>query len=166
MNLSQQLGQELTKRQGLSVVVPVRSTVSDGGLTLEIDLLTVDSIGCSFDQMALVVPGMSGAAFDALKAWAQGLSQRITYLLEQIGPLEFDEPAGEVLIRSTPPSQLPSGTQYYEILLQSQGGGRFTLRRYESVKGQPGRQPAPLTLTHEVLLKLVDDLVDTIPGTP
>ncbi|MCA9055097.1 MAG: hypothetical protein KDA75_14750, partial [Planctomycetaceae bacterium] len=142
------------------------TTVSDAGLTLEIDFLAIDSIGCSFEQLALTVPAMNGAAFDALKTWAQGLSRRITYLLEQVGPLEFDEPAGEVLIRSTPPSQLPAGAQYYEILLQSHGGGRFTLCRYESTKGQAGRKLTPLTLTHEVLLKLVDDLVDTIPSTP
>lgn len=164
MGLRDSLNRELAAQRGLNVVIPVRSTVVDNGLTLEIDFLAIDTLGCAFEQLALTVPALQGAAFDRFKAWAQNLSQRITYLLEQIAPLEFDESAGEVLIRSSPPDQLPDGTQYYEILLQSQAGGRFTLRRYRSVKGQPGRQPAALMMTHEVLLKLTDDLVDTIPG--
>jgi hypothetical protein len=166
MGLRDSLNRELASQRGLNVVIPVRSRVVDNGLTLEIDFLAVDTLGCSFEQLALTVPSLQGAAFDQLKTWADSLSRRITYLLEHIAPLEYDEPAGEVLIRSTPPSQLPDGTQFYEILLQSQSGGRFTLRRYKSIKGQAGRQPAALTMTHEVLLKLADDLVDTIPGKP
>lgn len=167
MGLRQDLQLELQHQQGLSGSAPVRSTLTDGGLTLEIDFLAVDSLGCSFEQLTLAASAMNGAAFDALKTWARSLSRRITYLLEQIGPLEFDEQAGEVLIRSTPPDHLPDGAQYYEILLQSQQGGRFCLTRYRSVKGQPGRTQTPLTMTHEVLLKLADDLVDTIPaGSP
>ena len=102
------------------------------------------------------------AAFSALETWARNLSKRITYLLEQIGPLELDPAAGEVLIRSTPPDQLPDGAQYYEIIL-SQKGGTFLLNRFRSVKGTPGRSPVDIQVTHEVLHKLVDDLEDTIP---
>ena len=78
-----------------------------------------------------------------------------------------DPDAGEVLIRSTPPSQLASGTQYFEVILSSKASGAFSLKRYRSVKGQPGRDPVEITVTHEVLLKLTDDLIATIPaGTP
>lgn len=167
MSLRADLQRELTRLRGLNVAAPVAVSVPSAGVSLQVDFLAVDSLGCSLEQIQLDVPAMNGAAFNALKTWAERLSRRITYLLEQIGPLEYDEPAGEVLIRSTPPSQLPDGTQFYEILLQSHSGGRFCLRRYESVKGQPGRSQVPLTMTHEVLLKLADDLVDTIPaGSP
>jgi hypothetical protein len=166
MSLRSQLSGELSRLKGLNVASPSTAVVADGGVTMAIDFLVVDSTGCSFEQMLLDVPSMNGAAFDVLKKWAEQLSRRITYLMENIGPLEFDPHAGEVLIRSTPPDQLPDGTQYYEILLQSHSGGKFALRRYKSVKGQPGRQQTPITTTHEVLLKLADDLVDTIPGTP
>lgn len=166
MSIRQKLSQELGRLRGTTS--PTTTSVSGpGGLSLQIDFLAVDTIGCSFEQLTLDVPSMQGAAFDLLKQWAQDLTSRITYLLEKIGPLEFDPDAGQVLIRSTPPDQLPDGTQYYEILLQSQTGGRVTLRRYLSVKGQSGRQSAPMTVTQEVLLKLADDLVATIPsGTP
>jgi hypothetical protein len=162
MGLKDSLNRELLAQRGLNVVIPVRTTVVDNSLSLEIDFLAIDSIGCSFEQLAVVSPSIQGAAFSRVKDWADRLSRRITYLLEQIGPLEFDEAAGEVLIRSTPPDQLPDGTQYYELLLQSHSGGRLTLRRYRSTKGQAGRQAAVLTMTHEVLLKLTDDLVDTV----
>lgn len=166
MSVRPQLERELNRLRGLNVVTPVTVTVHDAGVTLQVAFVTVDTLGCSYEQIHLDVPALSGAAFDLLKKWAEQLSRRISYLLEQLAPLEFDETAGEVLIRSTPPSQLPDGTQYYEILLQSHSGGRFVLRRYESVKGQPGRRQVPITTTHEVLLKLADDLVDTIPSGP
>jgi hypothetical protein len=164
MSVRPQLEQELTRLRGLNVVTPVTVTVHDTGVTMQVAFVVVDTLGCSYDQIRLDVPALSGATFDVLKKWAEQLSRRIGYLLEQLAPLEFDEAAGEVLIRSTPPSHLPDGTQYYEILLQSHSGGGFVLRRYESVKGQPGRRQVPITTTHEVLLKLADDLVDTIPG--
>lgn len=147
--------------------MPTTVSVSEAaGLTLTVEFTAVDSMSCSFTEISLFVPALQNAAFDALKQWAQSLSQRITYLLENIGPLEFDPDAGEVLIRSTPPGQLASGTQYFEIILSSLSSGTFTLRRYASVKGQPGRQPVDITVTHEVLLKLTDDLLATIPSVP
>ncbi|QDU38504.1 hypothetical protein Mal4_28320 [Maioricimonas rarisocia] len=162
MSLRNDLEQELKRLIGTHS--PTSVTVSDaGGLQLRIDFTAVDSMSCSFDQIELFVPSLQNAAFDALKKWAENLSQRIKYLLENIGPLEYDPSGGQVLIRSTPPDQLPDGTQYYEIVLSSQSGGNFSLRRYQSVKGQPGRNPVEITVTHEVLLKLADDLVDTVP---
>lgn len=136
------------------------------GVEVRLELSQVDPLGCALTELALFVPALQNAAFDALRQWATGLSQKITYLLESLGPLEFDPQAGTVLIRSTPPDQLASGTQYYEIMLSSQGAGTFKLRRYRSTKGQPGRDGVDMLLTHEVILKLVDDLIATIPSKP
>ena len=164
MTLSTELRKELTRLVGTSV--PTQVSVTDAaGLRLSIDFASVDSMSCSVTQIELFVPSLQNAAFDALKQWADSLRQRITYLLEQIAPLEYDPSAGQVLIRSNPPDQLPDGAQFYEIVLSSQAGGNFVLRRYRSVKGQPGRDPVDLTITHEVLLKLADDLAATIPSS-
>jgi hypothetical protein len=135
-------------------------------LRLQIQLTAVDSMSCSLSELQLFVPALQQAAFDVLRNWADDLAKRITYLLEQIGPLEYDPAAGHVLIRSVKPDSLPDGSQYYEILLSSHSGGNFSLRRYRSTKGQPGRAPVDITVTHEVLLKLVDDLVATAPAVP
>jgi hypothetical protein len=162
MSLRQQLAQELARLVGTTAPTSVTAT-DPGGLRLQVDFTAVDTMSCSFAQIELFVPTLQNAAFDALRNWADSLSRRLTYLLENIGPLEYDPAAGQVLIRSAPPDKLPDGTQYYEIVLSSHTGGNFSLRRYRSTKGQPGRAPVDITVTHEVLLKLADDLVDTLP---
>ncbi len=155
---------ELQKQIGLTASVPVTVDVTEPGLAnLAIDFAAVDSMSCSFVELRLTVPSLINTAADELKKWGEGLCQRVTYLLENIGPLECDEDAGELLIRSTPPQQVPNGAKFYEIILQSNANGNFTLRRFEFEKGTPGRTPVNIQLTHEVLLKLVEDLLDTIP---
>jgi hypothetical protein len=162
MTLRQQLSQELSRLVGAPS--PGTVTVTDAsGVRMQVDFTAVDSMSCSFSQIELFVPTLQNAQFDALRNWADNLSQRLTYLLENIGPLEYDPAAGQVLIRSAPPDKLPDGTQYYEIVLSSHSGGNFSLRRYRSTKGQPGRSAVDITVTHEVLLKLADDLVATLP---
>ncbi len=164
MSLRQQIESELRQLAAARSVTTI--TASDAGINMSVALTAVDSMSCSFSSIELVVAALQNSAFDALRNWADNLSRRITYLLEQIGPLEYDPAAGQVLIRSTPPDTLPDGSQYYEIVLSSQSGGNFSLRRYRSTKGQPGRDPVDVTVTHEVLLKLADDLVATLPSTP
>lgn len=163
MSLRDDLNHELQRLRGQGPQVVTLS--ASGGITLTIDFTAIDSLGCTFRELALDVPALQNSAFDALKKWAEQLSQRITYLLEHLAPLEFDPTAGEVMIRSVPPDTLPDGTQYYEVLLQSHSGGRFSLKRYRSEKGTPGRVQVEMHTTIEVLLKLADDLVDTIPSS-
>jgi len=161
MSFRTDLSLALASLKGVSSPSPI-TLHNAAGLTLRIEFTVVDSLSCAFREMTLEVPGLQSAAFATIEAWARNLSQRITYLLEQIGPLEIDPTAGEVLIRSTPPDQLPDGTQYYEIML-SQQAGAFVLKRYKSVKGTPGRTQVDLHVTHQVLDKLVDDLEASAP---
>lgn len=164
MNLTQDLSNELNRLAGFSSATPQTISVTDpNSFALAIDFRAVDSMSCSFRELRLSVPSLVGCAVDVLKQWAQALSGRVTYLLENLGPIEIDTNTGKVLVRSTPPDQQPDGTKYYEILLESNTAGNFVLRRYESIKGVAGRTPVDIQTTHEVLLKLVDDLVDTVP---
>ena len=148
--------------QSLAVPTTVRATVPSG-MVLTIDVTAIDSMSVELNELTLFVPQLQSAGFDLLKQWSTDLGKRITYLLENIGPLEFDPAAGQVLIRSTPPGQLSNGTQFYEIMLASSGSGTFTLRRFRSTQGRPGRDQVEMQMTREVLLRLIDDLVDTIP---
>ena len=167
MSVRSLLVAELARLRGYASTTPVPVSVSDpSGIQLEIEFTQIDSLACAFRQITLHVPAMNQAAFDVLKRWADALSQRITYLLEQISPLEYDPASGQVLIRSTQPDQLPDGTQYYEMILSSQGTGTFSLQRFRAIKGTPGRTQIDLQVTHEVLLKLCDDLIDTALQTP
>lgn len=165
MTLTQQLQQELRQLAGFQRPTAHVTRLSDpaAGLELEVSFLQVDALSCSVEEIQLFVHALQSADMQTLENWADALCRRITYLLENIGPLERDDQNQQVLIRSTPPSQSSTGTKYYEIILKSKTGGRFSLKRYEAVKGTPGRSPVPMQLTHEVLLKLVDDLVATIP---
>lgn len=164
MSLTQQLEQELQALVGFQGATPHVTRLADpGGLELEVSFLQVDAVGCSVEEIQLFVTTFQTLSMQQLEDWAKELCSRITYLLEHIGTLEIDDQNQQALIRSTPPAQLPTGTKYYEIILKSKSGGRFSLKRFSAVKGHPGRTPVPMQLTHEVLLKLVDDLVDSIP---
>lgn len=167
MSLRDDVERELSAFYANRTVMPATLQAADpSGLAVRIELTAVDSMSCRFSELVLSVPSLMNSVFDVLKQWATDLSRRITYLLESIGPLEFDPTNGQVLIRSKSPSQLPTGSRYYEIVLSSSGSGSFVLRRYESVAGQPGRDPVDLQMTREVLAKLLDDLIATIPGVP
>ena len=168
MSLSLDLAAALSPLIGQTFFPAQTVTVSDGsGVTLSVDLLSVETLGVSCEELRLEVPSLGAATLDVLKKWGDGLCKRVTYLLENLGPLEYDARANEVLIRSTPPDQgTPGTTKYYEILLSSHGAGRFTLRRFRNDSANPGRVPVPIQVTHEQLAKLVNDLTATIPAKP
>ncbi|MBM4076691.1 MAG: hypothetical protein FJ267_13760 [Planctomycetes bacterium] len=165
MSLSLDLAAALTPLVGHAFVPAKQVRVSDGsGVTLSINVLTVESLGVSCEEIQLEVPALSAVTLDLLRKWADALCKRITYLLENLGPLEYDAQTNEVLIRSTRPDQSITGTtKYYEVILSSQGAGKFQLRRYRNDSSNPGRVPVPIQVTHEQLAKLVNDLTGTIP---
>lgn len=168
MSLSLDLAAALTPLIGQTFVPAQTVAVADGnGVSLAVDLLSVEALGVSCEELRLEIPAMGTATLDVLKKWGDGLCKRVTYLLENLGPLEYDASSNEVLIRSTPPDQTTAGTtKYYEVLLSSHGAGRFTLRRFRNDASNPGRVAVPIQVTHEQLAKLVNDLTATIPGKP
>lgn len=164
MNLTTQLTDELKQLAGFSSSTPRRIEMTDpDGLVLGIGVVAVDALSCAFESLTLHVPSLVGNETDALQKWANALSERVTYLLENIGPIEIDQRSNQVLIRSTPPDRSEQAAQFYEVLLSAQTNGTFLLRRYRSESGQPGRESVDIHLTHETLNKLIRDLVDTIP---
>jgi len=167
MSLSLDLAAALRPLVGQTFLPARTVSVSDGsGVSLSLDLLSIEMLGVSCEELRLEVPSLTGAAMDKLTEWANALCQRITYLLEPLGPLEFDAQANQVLIRSRPPDAAtsPGQTKYYEVLLSSHGSGRFSLRRYQADRSTNARTPAPIRVTHEQLAKLVNDLVVTLPS--
>jgi hypothetical protein len=162
--MKQQVIDDLKKMVGFAS--PHAKTVdwtAANGAEVSVDFSAVDSMSCCFEELRLCVPTLVNADAATLEQWAADLCQRITYLLEQIGPLEVDSASGSVLVRSTSPDKQPDGTRFYEILLHSHTNGNFSLRRYHAVIGNPGRSQVPITTTHEVFQKLVVDLVETVP---
>ncbi len=161
---------ELQNLSGLSVSTPQTTTLTTADprnpaetMEVQLDFVEVDRLSCALRELRLNIPSMSQASPDLLKEWAEALCRRITYLLENMAPVEFEPDAGQVLIRSATPSQQSPKRLFYEVLLHAHTGGSFSLKRYESVQGQPGRTAVDLHLTHEVLARLIRDLVETVP---
>ncbi len=165
MSISHQLEAELKRLAGRTNNTPETVVLgATDGVEVTLEFATVDRMSCALEEIRLHVPSLAQAGFDALKKWAEALSRRITYLLEPIGPVEFDPDSGEVLMRSAPPDQRESSTAFYEIRLQLAGGGNFALRRFRCSRGPDAqREQVPMQVTHEVLDKLLADLVATIP---
>lgn len=167
MSLRDDLERELRSLHSTAAALPTTVRVSDPvGLSIDVELTQVDSLSCAFMSLTLCVPSLQNAPFTQLEQWADDFTKRVTYLLEKIGPLELDATHGQILIRSTPASTRPQGTQYYQIVLSTSGNGTFTLRRFLSTAGQTGRIPTEVQVTYQVLGQLIEDLLYTIPSPP
>jgi hypothetical protein len=167
MDCGRQLITEIRKLDGYTGPQVRTVAVSiPGGIELAVDVTAADSMSCSCREIRMRVAALAGAGPDLLKKWAEDLCARITYLLEQLGPLEVDAEGKQVLIRSKSPDRRDDARTFYEILLQSQGAGVFTLRRYRRDTAGAVRSHVDLRTTHELLEKLVDDLIATVPATP
>jgi hypothetical protein len=163
MSLAQQIAESLIQLKGYSSVSPRTATWRDErGLELSADFTAVDTLGCACRELRAAATSLNDAGFAAAAAWGEALSQRVTYLLERIGPLELDSAAQTVLVRSVPPTRLADKTSYYEI--QIQAPGRLSLRRYERAPGTESRRQVDIHLTHEVLQRLACDIVETLPA--
>jgi hypothetical protein len=163
MLLQEQMIQSLAGLKGLASDVP--KTVgwsAGGGPTVEVDFTAVDSLGCAFRELRLSAEELKNVPFDTLRSWADELCRKVTYLLEHIGPLEADVEVQTVLIRSTPPTRQPARTTFYEMLIKAPG--TLNLRRYVRGTHADERQPCDMQTTHEVLVKLVSDIVAAIPA--
>ena len=130
---------------------------------VRIDLSLIEQLGCQLESVTVSAASLASASTQDLKDWSQRLAQRLTYLLESIGPLEVDEEAGKLLMRSTQPQKLADGCEYYELMLSATGSDSVSLHRYRSTKGVPGRDSVDMTLTREVVGRLAGDLIDTMP---
>jgi len=166
MSLTSQLEQKLKSTAAAGPQGQCSLSMTSGSDQLDLDLQALDSMSCALLELRLQLAKLQSCSFDDIKKWAEAISTRITYLLEQVAPLEFDSVSSSAVIRSAQPTQLPDGAVYYELILQATGSSTVTLNRYQAVKGTPGRSQVAMQLTHEVLVKLVNDLIATSPGTP
>jgi hypothetical protein len=163
MLLHEKIAQTLGGVNGMRSPIPQTVGWSvDGGPVVEVDFTAVDSLSCAFRELRVAADELKTAPIDALKVWADRLCQRVTYLLEHLGPLEADREAEMVLVRSTPPAKTAESTTFYEVLVKAPG--IVSLRRYTRETADAGRAPVDMQMTHEVLLKLVRDIVEAMPA--
>ncbi|MFH5805514.1 hypothetical protein [Alienimonas sp. DA493] len=135
---------------------------ADDGVTVDVHLAAAETLGVALSHLSLDVPSLAGADQATLEQWGRDLCARVTYLLEGLGPLEYDPQNDELLIRSVPPTRDAGATSYFEVMLSASGAGAFTLARYRTEPGV-SRTREDVPLTREVLKRLVRDAVETIP---
>ena len=150
MSLSVQLEQQLATASGAASL-----TAQEGNDRLACDLVAIDSLGVSVRRLELESTRLQGVAAERLREVADDLARRVSYLLEAIAPIEIDDQACTIQMRSKPPHRQENATSYYEVLVTA---AAISLKRFSKTRGTT-RQPEPFDLTRQVLYRLVDDFV-------
>lgn len=156
MSISQQLLAELRAAVGQTSQA---ISVADAPRTLRCQAVQCDPLAVTITELALETSELASVSIQQLEDASRDLCSRVNYLLEPISPIEIDAQGCSVQMRSNPPQSDDNGRRYYELLLRR--GGCISLRRYEK---QPGaaRTVVPAVLTHEVVVRLVDDFSTTV----
>jgi hypothetical protein len=155
MTLIQQV-EEAAERAAAGGGGPWLIAEADGAVQVVCDLTAVETLACAFTRFEVSNQAWAAAPIAAVQKIADGLAKRLTYLLEPIRPIETDQEACIVQMRSSPPRRSEDRSSYYE--LQVRRGGVISLCRYEK---QPGdvRQAVPIQVTREVFRHLFSDFV-------
>ena len=135
----------------------IRIEIPDGWW--DVMLRSVDTLACSVDKIDFSFARSQTWTTDELAKNSAELSRRLNYLLEPISPIEFDREASVLQLRSNPPSQVERNARsYYELLMDT---SRVCLVRFVKRPKTP-RQPASMTLTREVLGRVLVDITSVI----
>lgn len=162
MTLKAQIHTELNRLASLSgsSTAPQLLKIATGSGHLESELTAIDQLACAFNRFALKTDKLASSSIDELKDIANSLSQQLSYLLESISPVEIDDEACVVQMRSSPPEKDDDGTRYYELVVAR---GELSLVRYCKAPGQP-RTIVSANVTREVFERLADDFVHAASG--
>jgi hypothetical protein len=156
MTLQSKFDQQLTNlgNGGAAMVA-----VDDAPRQLICDIAERNSLAVSFHQVQLTTAELATATPADLERIGKALSERLTYLMEPIAPIELDSEACIVQLRSNPPQRDDDGRSYYELTVNR--GGQIALARYRKDNGN-ARQSIAATVTREVLLRLINDFCDVL----
>jgi hypothetical protein len=140
---------------------PCDVSVADGPYRLSLHLTAAGSVGLAFASLDFAVADRPEWTTEALRAWADRLSARLTYLMEPLVVLEVDAAEGEVELRSQSPTVRGGHRAYYEVRLSKQGTLRLGRTVYDETERR--RRPTTCQMTREVIERLADDLVASVP---
>jgi hypothetical protein len=146
---------EKTLRQQLNKTEPGGFHVSFGDWAVTLLADKSDSLSCALTELTL---DRAAPIQEDLDAWAKRIAQTATGLMEPLRLIEVDRPLGKALLRSEAPSLLDGKAFYYELLLERTTRSQATLRRYAAENGAK-RETVPFVLTHDAVVKLVNDIV-------
>jgi hypothetical protein len=160
MSEKERIARELDAAEEAYTVIgstsPLRITTSVG--SLQVELTEVNALACRFTDFRVQVESLGDADAGRLQQIADDLANRLSYLLEPVRPIEFDQESSAVQMRSLPPTTIDEATRFYELIVRP---GEMSLCRYEKLTGQE-RRVIPADVTREVLARLVDDFTDAV----
>jgi len=155
MSLSDQLLKRL-EQPGLD---GANVEAADEGDRLRVRIDQSGPLALSCWELRLTTQRLAGASIAKVRQVAEAVTERVTYLLEPIQPIEADQEACVVQLRSVKPDDRGGVQSYYEALVKT--GGSISLQRYER---QPGalRTSVAMTLTKEIIGRLADDFLAAV----
>jgi len=127
--------------------------LADGAQRLAVEFRGWDRLGCEFVKFGVHDDRLATAPLARLRRISEGLSARLTYLLEPLRALEIDGEACVVQLRSVPPQKEEGRATYYELLVAP---SRLSLIRYAKTPSAE-REIVPAQVTREVFFRLVSD---------
>jgi hypothetical protein len=133
--------------------------LEDGEHRLTLTLTAAGPVGVAFEHLRFETHGRPERSVPALRARGDELAARLTYLMEPLVPLELDEAAGTLALRSRQPTGRGALRSYYEVRLDRTGTATLTRIAFDDATRR--RRPVPCQMTVEVLERLADDLAAT-----
>ncbi len=141
--------------------MPCPVAAEEGPDRIALNLTAEGAVGLAFDGLDYARSGHPGLTTEGLRGWSDRLAARLTYLMEPLVVLEVDAEAGEAELRSQSPTPRGDRRSYYEVRLRREGS--LHLRRVGFDDQTRRRLPVPCQMTREVLERLADDLVASLP---
>jgi hypothetical protein len=140
---------------------PCEVVVEEGAHRLALNLTALDAVGVAFASLEFAATNRPEWSSDALGEWGTRLAGRVTYLMEPLKVLEVDAAGGEVDLRSQSPTTRDEHRSYYQVRLFKQGRLLMERRAFDQASRQA--RTVACQLTREVLERLADDIVASLP---
>lgn len=157
MSLSRQIAAALDDLSAIGAA-PHELTAESGPHRLTLTVRVASPVGVEVEALEFTAQGPE-RSLDDLRAWADRVANRLTYLMEPLVLLELDADGGTAELRSQSPTARDGQHAYYEVRLNRQGTLR--LRRLAFEEADRKRRETPFQLSREVLERLADDLAAT-----
>jgi hypothetical protein len=158
MSLSTKIAAAVDRQgAGAGASLPCEVSAEHDGHRLALQLTAAGPVGLAFDALEFAADGRETRSPEAVRAWADRLARKVTYLMEPLVAIEHDRDGGELAMRSQAPTVRNGRRTYYEARLR--GDGTLKLTRVVYDEATRSRQSAPCQMTLEVLERLADDLV-------
>jgi hypothetical protein len=140
---------------------PCEVAVEEGPHRLSLSLTALDAVGVAFASLEFTTSARPEWSSDALREWGSRLAGRVTYLMEPLKVVEVDAAGGEVDLRSEAPTTRDEHRSYYQVRLFHTGRLRLERRAFDEASRT--RRTVACHLTREVLERLADDIVASLP---